>query len=124
MERLAQISAVAVPSAPAGANPVPGASGAECLDDSGPGVWLSAETYYTYDGGPQAVIDHYWAAAPAAGWKATGPQPKITPGLLLKDLCFRRESDGKPTLLRVTYSAQNEYSVSVNAVLDGSRPDC
>ncbi|GGS31256.1 hypothetical protein Snoj_35560 [Streptomyces nojiriensis] len=124
VERLARISAVAVPPAPAGANPVPGASGAECTDDSGPEVWLSAATYYTYDGGPRAVIDHYWDAAAAAGWKAAGPRPKVTPGFLLKDMCFRKEVDGKPTLLVVAYSARNEYSVSVNAVLDGSRPDC
>ncbi|MET9325054.1 hypothetical protein ABZX75_33695 [Streptomyces sp. NPDC003038] len=122
--RLAQVSAVAVPPAPSGAAPVPGASGAECLDDSGTEVWLVADTYYAYDGDPDKVVDHYWAAAPAAGWKATGSRPQITPGFLLKDMCFRKEVDGKPTLLRVSYSAQKEYSVSVNAVLDGSRPDC
>lgn len=122
--RLAQVSAVAVPPAPPGAATVPGASGAECLDDSGTEVWLVADTYYTYDGNPDGVVDHYWAAAPAAGWKATGSRPEITPGFLLKDVCFRKEVDRKPTLLRVSYSADKEYFVSVNAVLDGSRPDC
>ncbi|MFI1279175.1 hypothetical protein ACH4U5_00105 [Streptomyces sp. NPDC020858] len=124
VERLAQVSAIAVPSAPAGAAPVPGASGAECMDDSGTEVWLVANTYYTYDGDPNKVIDHYWAAAPAAGWKATGSRPKITPGSLPKDMCFHKEVDGKPTLLSVLYSADKEYFVSVNAILDGSRPDC
>ncbi|MEU9088039.1 hypothetical protein [Streptomyces sp. NPDC048357] len=122
--RLAQVSAVAVPPAPAGAAPVPGGSGAECLDDSGTEVWLVADTYYTYDGDPEKVVDHYWAAAPAAGWKATGSRPKLTPGIRLADMCFRKEVDGNPTLLRVSYSADKEYFVSVNAVLDGSRPDC
>ncbi|MEU9236116.1 hypothetical protein [Streptomyces subrutilus] len=124
VEHLAQVSAVAVPPAPVGATPVPDGSGAECLDDSGTDVWLVADTYYTYDGDPHQVIDHYWDAAPATGWKATGSRPKITPGFLLKDMCFHKEVDGKQTLLRVSYSAQKEYFVSVNAVLDGSRPDC
>lgn len=122
--RLAQVSAVAVPPAPAGAALVPGASGAECMDDSGTEVWLVASTYYTYDGDPDTVVDHYWAAAAAAGWKATGARPEGTPGSRLEDMCFRKEVDGKPTLLTVSYSAGKEYSVSVNAVLDGSRPEC
>ncbi|MGW0362925.1 hypothetical protein [Streptomyces sp. NPDC002990] len=95
-----------------------GASGAECLDDSGTEVWLVADTYYTYDGDPDKVVDHYWAAAPAAGWKATGSRPEITPGFPLKDMCFRKEVGGNPTLLRVSYCADKEYFVSVNAVLE------
>lgn len=124
VKRLAQLAAVAVPPAPAGAAPVPGSDRAECLDDSGTEVWLVAGTHYTYEGHPDEVVGHYWAAAPAAGWKATGSRPKITPGYLLKDMCFRKEVNGKPTLLMVSHSAQKEYSVSVNAVLDGSRPVC
>ncbi|MGW6980950.1 hypothetical protein ACWGE1_16095 [Streptomyces sp. NPDC054932] len=124
VERLEQISAVAVPPAPAGATPVPEGTGAECMDDSGTDVWLTADKHYAFDGDPRVVLDHYWAAAPAAGWKATGSRPKITPGFLPKDICFRKEVDGKPTLLSVSYSAQKEYYVSVSAVLDGSRPVC
>ncbi|MEU9237200.1 hypothetical protein [Streptomyces subrutilus] len=46
------------------------------------------------------------------------------PGFPLADMCFRKEVDGYPTLIRVSYSADREYFGSVNAILDGSRPDC
>ncbi|APU40131.1 hypothetical protein BSL84_10490 [Streptomyces sp. TN58] len=124
VHRLAQVSAVPTPPAPPGATVVPGGSGAECLDDSGTEVWLTAWTSYAYDGTPEQVVDHYGTAARTAGWQPPESRPKTIPGLLLDDVCFRKEVDGHPTLLSVTQSGRHEYAVTVNAVLDGSHPTC
>ncbi|MFE7599997.1 hypothetical protein [Streptomyces sp. NPDC057494] len=77
---------------------------AGCWDDSGE-AWVYASRTYAFPGTPEEVLRHYGTEASRDGWHP-GPARPPAPGKGI-GLCFTRDVDGTPTVLKV-YSLTRE----------------
>ncbi|MCX4662445.1 hypothetical protein [Streptomyces uncialis] len=96
-----------------------------CLDDSGDEL-LSATRGYDFGGDHRAVRDHYRELAEGDGWSrvATAQDPAGLPPGEQADLCFEKDMEGWPVLLRLTFD-QGEFWVGTESALDeGERVPC
>ncbi|WP_445399466.1 hypothetical protein ACSMX9_02020 [Streptomyces sp. LE64] len=87
-----------------------------CLDANDEEL-LSATRSYEFDGGHDAVRDHYRTLAEADGWtwvaSRNGSEPRGLPG----DVCYEKELSGAPVLLRLTFDP-GAFRVGTESALD------
>ncbi|MFF3675836.1 hypothetical protein ACFYYS_17890 [Streptomyces sp. NPDC002120] len=123
VERMARVSAAA-PAVPAGAMPVTDRTYVECMDDSGD-PWVMANSAYSHDMDAKSLVAHYWDTASKEGWKAVGTREQAPAQFRSgSGMCFHKEVDGAPALLRVGADGPTEFAVTMESALDGSTITC
>ncbi|MFD8888861.1 hypothetical protein ACFV0H_41480 [Streptomyces erythrochromogenes] len=111
---MARVSAAA-PAVPAGATPVTDRTYVECMDDSGDPWVMDAKS----------LVAHYWDTASQEGWKAVGTREQAPARFRSgSGMCFHKEVDGAPALLRVGSDGPTEFAVTMESALDGSTITC
>ncbi|ALC19428.1 hypothetical protein SPRI_1122 [Streptomyces pristinaespiralis] len=110
---------------PPGARPSRGWEEAEseCLDDSGE-AWLAVTWQYDWGASRQSVMDHYRAAAGEDGWSVEPPDGGAGVPLGPADVCYAKDIEGGPVLLRIFFDTPGAFVVSVESSLDGTPMGC
>jgi hypothetical protein len=95
----------------------------ECLDDSGD-AWVAVTWQYDSEASRPAVLDHYRAAAGREGWSVEPPDGGAGVPQGPADVCFAKDVEGGPVLLRILFDTRGAFLVSVESSLDGTPMGC